>query len=197
MATPEMCVYCFDTLIAHFDRTAIPSPDFVNDSYPLFVTWNKESRRDTQLRGCIGTFKARGLHHGLSEYALTSALNDRRFDPVSAGEIPQLHCSVSLLTNFEDVDSAFDWEVGTHGIWIDFTDPNGNDRNATYLPEVAGEQGWTKEEALESLVRKSGYKGRLTDDLIKQIKLTRYQSSKYSMSYKEYLDFKKEHNKAK
>ncbi len=26
-----------------------------------------------------------------------------------------------------------------------------------YLPEVAGEQGWTKEEALESLVKKAGY----------------------------------------
>jgi AMMECR1 domain-containing protein len=34
-----------------------------------------------------------------------------------------LYRSVSLLTNFEDVDDPFDWELGTHGIHIHFEDP--------------------------------------------------------------------------
>lgn len=48
-----------------------------------------------------------------------------------------------------------EWEIGLHGIIINFSDPyNGARLNATYLPEVAQEQGWTKLEALQSLVRK-------------------------------------------
>eukprot|EP01113_Clastostelium_recurvatum_P039729 TRINITY_DN6098_c0_g1_i3.p1 TRINITY_DN6098_c0_g1~~TRINITY_DN6098_c0_g1_i3.p1 ORF type:complete len:238 (+),score=23.21 TRINITY_DN6098_c0_g1_i3:67-714(+) len=196
MATPDMCVYCFDALVAHFDKGPVPPPSFANQSFPLFVTWNKASKRgdggDLRLRGCIGTFSGRPLHTGLHEYAVTSAIKDTRFDPVSKAEVSQLHCSVSLLTNFEEAPSVWDWDIGTHGIWIDFKDPStGVHRNATYLPEVTSEQGWTKEEALESLVRKGGYKGRLTPELCAVIKLTRYQSSKHSLSYAEYCEIRK------
>jgi len=34
-----------------------------------------------------------------------------------------------------------DWEVGVHGIRIEFINENGSRRTATYLPEVAPEQG--------------------------------------------------------
>jgi len=95
------------------------------------------------------------------------------------------------LTDFEEVDSVWDWEINVHGIWIDFVDSSGVSRSATYLPEVAGEQGWTKEEALESLVRKSGYKGALNQSLLASIKLTRYQSSKSSLTYAEYTSLVK------
>lgn len=194
MANREMCEYCFDSLVGYFDKSKDPpTPKFPDVSYPLFVTWHKESRKygEPQLRGCIGTFKAKHIHAGLNEYAITSAIHDRRFSPVSASEIPSLHCSVSLLTNFEEVESVWDWEINVHGIWIDFVDPNGVSRNATYLPEVAGEQGWTKEEAIESLVRKSGYKGALTQSLLSSIRLTRYQSSKSELTYTEYIALKK------
>ena len=38
---------------------------------PLFVTWNKQSRRGLRLRGCIGTLEPRWLHAALRDYALT------------------------------------------------------------------------------------------------------------------------------
>ena len=38
---------------------------------PLFVTWNKASRRGSRLRGCIGTLEPRYLHTALKDYALT------------------------------------------------------------------------------------------------------------------------------
>ena len=41
-----------------------------------------------------------------------SALKDSRFPPMSRDELPRLLCSVSLLTNFEDVGDYLDWEVG-------------------------------------------------------------------------------------
>ncbi|MEE6497058.1 hypothetical protein FKM82_002576 [Ascaphus truei] len=106
---------------------------------PLFVTW--KIGRDKRLRGCIGTFSAMNLHSGLGEYTLTSALKDSRFPPMTRDELPRLFCSVSLLTNFEDVCDCLDWEVGVHGIRIEFINEKGSKRTATYLPEVAKEQG--------------------------------------------------------
>jgi AMMECR1 domain-containing protein len=37
------------------------------------------------------------LHKGLKEYALTSALQDTRFDPITRDELPRLSVSVSIL----------------------------------------------------------------------------------------------------
>ncbi|KAI7977287.1 hypothetical protein EIK77_004703 [Talaromyces pinophilus] len=48
-------------------------PSSANESYPLFVTWNLISRHGHKsLRGCIGTFEAQKLSHGLQEYSLIS-----------------------------------------------------------------------------------------------------------------------------
>jgi AMMECR1 domain-containing protein len=54
---------------------------------------------------------------------------------------------VSLLTNFEEGKDAYDWEVGKHGISIK-ANHKGNYYSATYLPEVAPEQGWNKKQTL-------------------------------------------------
>lgn len=51
-----------------------------------------------------------------------------------------------------------DWTLGTHGLRISFSH-NGRRYGATYLPDVAKEQGWTKEETLISLMRKAGWNG--------------------------------------
>ncbi|XP_077641695.1 AMMECR1-like protein isoform X2 [Lonchura striata] len=140
VVTAEMCCYCFDVLYCHLYGFPQPRlPRFTNDPYPLFVTW--KTGRDKRLRGCIGTFSAMNLHSGLREYTLTSALKDSRFPPLTREELPKLFCSVSLLTNFEDASDYLDWEVGIHGIRIEFINEKGVKRTATYLPEVAKEQG--------------------------------------------------------
>jgi AMMECR1 domain-containing protein len=48
---------------------------------------------------------------------------------------------VSLLVDFEEADHHFDWEVGVHGIQIIFS-VESRSYSATYLPEVALEQGF-------------------------------------------------------
>lgn len=87
-----------------------------------------------------------------------SALRDSRFSPVAARELPALSCGVSLLSRFERAAGGWDdWEVGVHGIIIEFTDPRLKcRRSATFLPEVSAEQGWGRREAVEALVRKAG-----------------------------------------
>ncbi|XP_016111413.1 AMME syndrome candidate gene 1 protein-like [Sinocyclocheilus grahami] len=109
-------------------------------------------------------------------------------------ELPRLFCSVSLLTNFEDVGDYLDWEVGVHGIRIEFFNEKGSKRTATYLPEVAKEQGWDHIQTIDSLLRKGGYKAPITNDFRKTIKLTRYRSEKMTMSYAEYIAHRQHHH---
>jgi AMMECR1 domain-containing protein len=86
-----------------------------------------------------------------------SALRDSRFSPVQLKEVSQLSCSVSLLRCFEEAASWEDWEIGQHGLIIEFTDPVLScKRTATFLPEVAGDQGWSKQQCIEALIRKAG-----------------------------------------
>ena len=155
---------------------------------PLFVTWNTVSSRSgyTSLRGCIGTFEAQDLDEGLSDYAITSAIHDTRFDPIAKRELPSLEVAVTLLTDFEDCDDAMDWELGTHGIRINFVD-KGRRYGATYLPDVAPEQGWSKEETLVSLMRKAGWVGRRDRwHDVSSLTVVRYQGKKHKLLYAEY-----------
>ncbi len=91
---------------------------FKKKAFPLFVTWTTGPEKD--LRGCIGTFTSSALENNLPKYALIAALNDSRFNPVSLKEVPNLQVGVSLLVNFEPASHPLDWEVGKHGIEIDF-----------------------------------------------------------------------------
>lgn len=128
--------------------------------FPLFVTWNTVSKSGHKsLRGCIGTFEPQKLEYGLRSYALTSALEDTRFHPIPASLLPSLSAHVTLLTNFSTPSKdPLDWTLGKHGLRISFTH-NHRRYGATYLPDVAKEQGWTKEETLISLMRKAGWNG--------------------------------------
>ncbi|KAG2669461.1 hypothetical protein I3843_14G035000 [Carya illinoinensis] len=192
-ANREMVVYCFDTLVSHYNSEDSPPPAFDEGHHPLFVTWKKVvNGGEPRLRGCIGTLEARWLINGFKDYALTSALRDRRFPPIQAKELPFLECTVSILTDYETANHYLDWEVGKHGIIIEFTDPDNNTRrSATYLPEVAAQEAWTKTEAIDSLMRKAGYNGTITESLRKRILLTRYQSTLFTMHYSEYLSYVK------
>lgn len=115
-------------------------------------------------------------------------MKDSRFSPITRDELSRLHVSVSILRHFEDGTNYTDWQVGVHGIRIEFHNEKGNKRTATYLPEVAPEQGWNQIQTIDSLLRKGGFKGLVTPDIRRNIKLTRYQSEKVSVGYQEYLN---------
>lgn len=49
-------------------------------------------------------------------------------------------------------------QVGVHGLIIGFRDPGtGASRSATYLPEIAHREGWSRRYTVESLCRKAGF----------------------------------------
>jgi uncharacterized protein (TIGR00296 family) len=127
-----------------------------------------------ELRGCIGNFSPNKLSKNLSKYCLIAALEDTRFPPITMSELPELKCCISLLTDFEEMKDPFEWEVGTHGIEIEFKGPNGREYGGTFLPEVAPEQGWDKEKTLKHLIKKGGFKGTIEDVKDRFTMLKRY-----------------------
>ena len=75
------------------------------------------------MRGCIGTFaEGQPLGKTLQRFSLVSAVQDSRFQPISEAELPTLKVEISLLSDFEKIDSPEDWTVGKHGIEIEFVD---------------------------------------------------------------------------
>lgn len=124
-------------------------------------------------------------------------------------------CSISLLTNYEDASSYLDWTIGVHGIYISFPYPLSTPDSsapsplssstsisarrpykhtltATYLPQIAPEQGWDKLETIDSAIRKAGWNGKITDDLRRSIKLRRYQSAKCTVGWEEYVQWRRD-----
>lgn len=96
---------------------------------------------------------------------------------------------MTLLTDFEACAEPLGWELGVHGIKISFYERHRR-YSATYLPDVAVEQGWTKEETLESLIRKAGFSGRKTWKDVGELQVVRYQGRKESVEYEEYREWK-------
>lgn len=120
-ASREMAVYCFDTLVAHYNSEHVPPPAFEEGQHPLFVTWKKAvNGAEPYLRGCIGTLEAHCIIRGFRDYALTSALRDHRFPPIQAKELPYLECTVSVLTDYESALDYLDWEVCLSSSMLNF-----------------------------------------------------------------------------
>ena len=114
----------------------------------VFVTLHK----DGGLRGCIGYIHPiKPLYQAVSEMAIEAAFGDPRFPPLSEDELSQISIEISVLTPLEKVRDPATIEVGKHGIYIR------KDMNSgLLLPQVATEQGWSRETFLERTCYKAG-----------------------------------------
>jgi AMME syndrome candidate gene 1 protein len=204
-ANVAMCAYAFDVISSKLKvptrSGANGSPERFPDAVPdatgvgVFVTFNERddpmrSLTGYALRGCIGTLSPTDLRPALRRYAAYSAFEDSRFSPITRGELPNLQAAVSVLSGFSQAQGGvYDWTIGVHGIILDLypKGPSGRKYSATYLPEVCAEQGWSKEECIESLARKSGYRGPLTPAVLDTAELTVYVSTKAVLTYEDYL----------
>ncbi|MGF7140690.1 AmmeMemoRadiSam system protein A [Roseimarinus sediminis] len=94
------------------------------------------------LRACIGNFTSeKPLYVNISDLARAAALNDYRFDPISADEINDLSLELSILSPLERITSIEQIEIGKHGIYI-----RKGQQSGTFLPQVAQKTAWTREE---------------------------------------------------
>jgi AmmeMemoRadiSam system protein B/AmmeMemoRadiSam system protein A len=105
-----------------------------------FVTLKKDGR----LRGCIGRFTAdESLYKIIQQMAIAAATEDSRFSKVTYDELAKLDIEISLLTPLKKITSPDEIVLGKHGIYI-----RKGYRTGTFLPQVATETGWNKEEFL-------------------------------------------------
>ena len=109
--------------------------------------------RGDDLRGCIGTIEPTdSVYDTVAMRAASAALEDTRFPhTVSVPELPFITIEISVLTPPVAVKSAEEIVIGKHGIVL----RSGWNR-ATFLPQVAPEQGWDRETTLRHLARKAG-----------------------------------------
>jgi AmmeMemoRadiSam system protein A len=82
--------------------------------------------------------------------AYEAAFQDPRFGPLAPEELEGLEVEVSVLTPPQPA-SAGEIEPGRHGVLL-----KKQGRTAVFLPKVAAEQGWTREELLGQLCLKGG-----------------------------------------
>lgn len=110
-----------------------------------FVTLHKHGK----LRGCIGRLVGvRPLYLTVAEMARAAAFEDPRFRPVRAEELPDIRIDISVLSPLKRIHSADELQLGRHGIFIVKGVHQG-----TFLPQVARETHWTKEEFLGHCAR--------------------------------------------
>jgi len=105
-----------------------------------------------ELRGCIGSLSpSEPLYLSVHHNAVNAALHDYRFNPVSKVELQSISVDVSILSPIREIPSLDEFKLGQQGIILE----KGMSR-AVFLPEVALEQKWTKEETLTHLALKAG-----------------------------------------
>ena len=115
-----------------------PLTSHLSEKCGAFVSLHKHGR----LRGCIGHFgEDVPLHEIVAEMARAAAFEDPRFMPVTADELSDIDIEISVLTPMRRILSLDEFELHRHGIYI-----RKGYRSGTYLPQVADEVNWTKEE---------------------------------------------------
>ena len=116
----------------------------------VFVTLRKRG----ELRGCIGRMVGNEpLCKMAGTMALQAAFQDNRFRPLAADELKDVEIEISVLTPMKPVAGVSDIVVGRDGVLL-----MKEGRSAVFLPQVATEQGWNREEMLDHLCLKAGLK---------------------------------------
>lgn len=114
----------------------------------VFVTLKKRG----DLRGCIGHIPSDTPVTRLAgSMAFASAFQDPRFDRVGASEIRDLEIEISILSPPRPIGGPADIVVGRDGVVL-----SADGLSAVFLPQVAPEQGWNRDEMLSNLCVKAG-----------------------------------------
>ena len=99
------------------------------------------------LRGCIGhIISNEPLYKTVRDMAIASSTQDPRFPPVMINELKALKIEISVLSKPKLIKNIDEFELGKHGVIVQKGFNQG-----VFLPQVATETGWKKEEFLSCL----------------------------------------------
>ena len=122
-------------------KTSSSEPE-LNAHCGCFVTLKNKS----ELRGCIGQFVSdKPLIELVSDMAVAASTGDPRFmaDRITSKEVNDLDIEISVLSPLKKTDDPLSLRLGIDGVYIKRGYANG-----CFLPQVATETGWSKEEFL-------------------------------------------------
>jgi len=103
-------------------------------------------KTDGNLRGCLGRFESeQTLWKTVQVMARAAATEDPRFAGrrITPQEMNDLTIEISVLSPMQEIDDPLDLRLGEHGIYV-----KKGFRTGCFLPQVAEETGWDKEEFL-------------------------------------------------
>jgi AmmeMemoRadiSam system protein B/AmmeMemoRadiSam system protein A len=125
-------------------RPAVSESDPVlNKEMGAFVTL----REHGELRGCIGNLVGnQPLYLTIRDMAIEAATGDPRFPPVQLAELADIEIEISVLSPMERITDPAKIEMGKHGVLI-----RRGFNSGVFLPQVATETGWSREEFMENL----------------------------------------------
>jgi len=100
-----------------------------------------------QLRGCIGNiYGTQALYLTIRDMAIASSSKDPRFPPLSVDELKDIDIEISVLSIPKKTTNIDEIKMGTHGVII-----KKGFHSGVFLPQVATETGWSREEFLSNL----------------------------------------------
>ncbi|PIU18948.1 MAG: hypothetical protein COT16_00540 [Elusimicrobia bacterium CG08_land_8_20_14_0_20_44_26] len=134
------------TIDFYIRQDKVPDFDIQSDRLKeiqgAFVTLNMDER----LRGCIGNIVgSKPLWETVRAMAIESSTRDPRFPPVTKDELSKIKIEISVLSPLKKARPE-DIVLGRDGVII-----KKGFKQGVYLPQVATETGWSKEEFLDSL----------------------------------------------
>jgi AmmeMemoRadiSam system protein B/AmmeMemoRadiSam system protein A len=120
-------------------------PEKLRTACGAFVTL----RKDGKLRGCIGHLgEDEALADVVKKMAVSAAFHDHRFSPMTEDELNEISLEISVLTPMKRMEDISQLKPGKHGVYI-----KKGFNSGTFLPQVAEDTGWTKEEFLGHCAR--------------------------------------------
>ena len=112
-----------------------------------------------RLRGCVGRLDASGPLAPVVQQTAVSVLGDPRFTnmPVRLEDLPRLDLEISVLSPLQPKRGPLDFDPQSEGIYLIISN-----RSGCFLPQVARETGWSKEQLLDRLcTEKMGFPARM------------------------------------
>lgn len=136
-----------DTIDSYLSTGEKPDLDIKDNNLNLelggFVTLHEKG----SLRGCIGKMVGDGpFYRTVMDMAISAAFHDPRFSQVRMGEMDDIDIEISALSVMEKINDPSEIVMGKHGVMVKM-----GSRSGVYLPQVAKETNWSRDEFMDSL----------------------------------------------
>jgi len=140
------------TVFAYLNGSSHQPPEIVNgilsEPHGVFVSIHRSS----SLRGCIGNIHpVSPLYRTTSDCAVSAAVGDPRFAPLTLRELTDVDFEISVLSPLERVEDINAVQIGRDGVLVTKKAASG-----LLLPQVAASFGWNREQFLSEACIKAG-----------------------------------------